>query len=194
MTEVRRGLTDLTWPKSTERLVLRPMTADDVDAVWVYRSEPEASTWLERLDTERDSIEQHLLNRDGDPQLVAEFDDDVIGDLMIAVRDGWSQEEVRDSAAGVEAELGWVFTPEQGGNGLATEAVEEVLRICFEDLGLRRVVADCFDGNEPSWRLMERVGMRREGHAVRESLHREHGWLDRYSYALLADDWRARSR
>ena len=194
MTEVRRGLTDLTWPKRTDRLVLRPMTADDVDAVWVYRSEPEASTWLERLDTERDSIEQHLLNRDGDPQLVVEFDDDVIGDLMIAVRDGWSQEEVRDSAAGVEAELGWVFTPEQGGNGLATEAVEEVLRICFEDLGLRRVVADCFDGNEPSWRLMERVGMRREGHAVRESLHREHGWLDRYSYALLADDWRARPR
>jgi RimJ/RimL family protein N-acetyltransferase len=170
------------------------MTADDVDAVWVYRSEPEASEWLERLDSERDSIEQHLLHRDGDPQLVVEFDDDVIGDLMIAVQDGWSQAEVGDSAAGVEAELGWVFTPEQGGNGLATEAVEEVLRICFEDLGLRRVVADCFDGNEPSWRLMERVGMRREGHAVRESLHREHGWLDRYSYALLADDWRARPR
>lgn len=194
MTEARRGLTDLTWPRRTDRLVLRPMTADDVDAVWVYRSEPEASQWLERLDTERDSIEQHLLNRDGDPQLVVELDDDVVGDLMIAVRDGWSQAEVSDSAAGAEAELGWVFAPDHGGNGLATEAVEEVLRICFEDLGLRRVVADCFDDNEPSWRLMERVGMRREGHAVRDSLHRERGWCDRFTYALLADDWRARSR
>jgi RimJ/RimL family protein N-acetyltransferase len=36
---------------------------------------------------------------------------------------------------------------------------------------------------------MERVGMRREIHAVRESLHRSGRWLDTVGYALLADEW-----
>jgi RimJ/RimL family protein N-acetyltransferase len=70
--------------------------------------------------------------------------------------------------------------------------VREVLRVCFEDLGLRRVTAECFAENEASWRLMERVGMRRETHTVRESLHRSGEWLDGFGYALLADEWRDR--
>jgi RimJ/RimL family protein N-acetyltransferase len=47
-----------------------------------------------------------------------------------------------------------------------------------------------FTDNTTSWRLMERVGMRRETCAVRESLHRSGEWLDGYGYALLADEWR----
>ncbi len=41
----------------------------------------------------------------------------------------------------------------------------------------------------PSWRLMERVGMRRELHAVRESLHRSGRWLDTVGYAILDEEW-----
>lgn len=70
----------------------------------------------------------------------------------------------------------------------------EILRICFTDLGLRRVVAHCFARNEASWRLMERVGMRREAHTVEDSLHAELGWLDGYSYAILAREWERRDR
>jgi RimJ/RimL family protein N-acetyltransferase len=51
------------------------------------------------------------------------------------------------------------------------------------------VTANCFADNVASWRLMERVGMRRELHAVRESLHRSGKWLDGLGYALLADEW-----
>ena len=61
-------------------------------------------------------------------------------------------------------------------------------------LGARRVVADCFAANEASWRLMERVGMRREQHHVEDSLHAELGWLDGLGYALLATEWRAAGR
>jgi hypothetical protein len=43
--------------------------------------------------------------------------------------------------------------------------------------------------NDTSWRLMERVGMRRETHAVRESLHRSGRWLDTVAYAVLTDEW-----
>ena len=63
-----------------------------------------------------------------------------------------------------------------------------------EDLGLRRVVATCFADNEPSWRLMERIGMRREQHAVKDALHRSGAWLDSYGYALLATEWATRRR
>ncbi len=113
----------------------------------------------------------------------------VIGDLMLRRRDAWGQHEVAEEARGVEAELGWVLDPAYAGNGYATEAVGELIRHCFEDLGLRRVVADCFLANEASWRLMERLGMRREVHAVGDSLHRSGRWMDTVGYALLAEEW-----
>jgi RimJ/RimL family protein N-acetyltransferase len=85
-----------------------------------------------------------------------------------------------------QAELGWVLDPAHTGHGYETEALRELLRLCFDELDLRRVVAKCFSDNEASWRLMERLGMRRELHAVRASLHRSGEWLDVYGYAMLA--------
>ena len=89
----------------------------------------------------------------------------------------------------MEAELGWVLDPALTGHGYATEAVRELLRHCFEDLGLHRVTANCFLENDASWRLMERIGMRRELHTLRESLHRSGRWLDGLGYAILDDEW-----
>ena len=57
-------------------------------------------------------------------------------------------------------------------------------------LRLRRVVATCFADDERSWRLMERVGMRREVYAVDDALHRSGRWLDGFGYALLAEEWK----
>jgi RimJ/RimL family protein N-acetyltransferase len=91
----------------------------------------------------------------------------------------------------VQADLGCGLGPGYSGRGYATEAVREVLRICFEELGLRRVTADCFADNVASRRLMERVGMRREAYTVRDSLHRSGAWLDGMAYALLQEEWRA---
>jgi RimJ/RimL family protein N-acetyltransferase len=96
---------------------------------------------------------------------------------------------VAESGRNTQAELGWVLDPAFTGRGLATEAVDALLRVCFEEFGVRRVVANCFLGNVSSWRLMERVGMRRETHAVADSLHRTGQWLDTVSYALLKDEW-----
>ena len=75
------------------------------------------------------------------------------------------------------------------GDGYATEAVRALLHICFEDLGLRRVTAACFAENTTSWHLMERLGMRREMHAVADALHRSGKWLGTYGYALRRDEW-----
>jgi len=62
----------------------------------------------------------------------------------------------------------------------------------FVELGLRRVYAQCFADNAASWRIMEKLGMRREEYAVRDSLHRSGQWMDGMRYAILSDEWRAR--
>jgi Acetyltransferase (GNAT) domain len=124
--------------------------------------------------------------------VVIELDGDLIGNVLVRVEDPWAQLEVQSEAAGAQAEIGWVLHADHVGHGYATEAVEAVLRICFQVLGLRRVTAGCFAGNTASWKLMERVGMRRELHAVRDALHRSGEWMDSFEYALLADEWTTR--
>jgi RimJ/RimL family protein N-acetyltransferase len=188
-----QDLSAVAWPARTARLVIRPATASDLDATWEIRRSPSVSEWLGHDFTDRDVYADRFLAPDRlATTLVVELDGRIIGDLMLLVEDPWSQADVAERAKGVQAMLGWVLDPAYGGQGYATEAVAEVLRICFDDLGLRRVRALCFADNEPSWRLMERLGMRREEYAVRDSLHRTRGWLDGMSYALLADEWRER--
>ena len=177
------------WPVRTERLVLRPLAEGDVQKIFVYRSRPSVAEWIGGTATDVDSLAERF--GDGATAVIVEHDGRLIGDLMVKIQDAYAQREVADEAVATEAELGWVFDPAHHGRGLATEAIRALFRICFEDLGLRRVVALCFAANEPSWRLMERVGMRREAHNVKDSLHRDHGWQDGYVYALLADEWRA---
>ena len=186
------GLGAIAWPIRTERLAIRPATEADGPATWHYRRQESVTLWITRAQPDRelylaDFTEPSRLAK----TLVIELDGSVIGDLMLAIEDAWAQAEVRDRARAVQAELGWSLDPAYTGNGYATEAVAELIRICFEELHLRRVIAQCFADNESSWRLMERVGMRRESHDVRGSLHRSGEWLDGLTYAMLADEWRS---
>ena len=179
------------WPVDTPRLTLRPATAADVGPTWHYRQLEAVSRWLVRQPLAAEDYRvQFEVPESLAKTLVIELHGEVIGDLMVTVEDGWAQAEVAEQARRVQAELGWVLHPDHAGHGYASEAVRELIRLCFEELGLRRVTANCFADNEASWRLMERVGMRREIHTVRESLHRSGRWLDGLGYALLADEWR----
>jgi RimJ/RimL family protein N-acetyltransferase len=188
-----QDLSAVAWPLRTARLTVRPATTDDVEATWRIRRLPEVGRWITRWPTERAAYAEAYCDPDRlSCTLVYERDGTVIGDLMLRVEDAWAQTEVADDARGVQAELGWTLDPALGGHGYATEAVAELVRACFEELGLRRVLANCFADNTASWRLMERLGMRREEYAVRDSLHRTRGWLDGLSYAMLADEWRER--
>jgi RimJ/RimL family protein N-acetyltransferase len=179
------------WPVRTERLVLRRLADGDMPRIFAYRSRPDVAEWIGSTSTDVDSLAERF--GDGATAVVVELDGQLIGDLMVRARDAYGQREVAQQAAGVEAELGWTFDPAHHGRGLATEAIGALIGICFDDLGLHRVVAACFCANEPSWRLMERIGMRREAHHVKDSLHRDHGWQDEYVYALLADEWPRRT-
>jgi RimJ/RimL family protein N-acetyltransferase len=185
-------LATISWPVRTERLLLRRATRDDLDATWRFRRLPEVHDWLGAATETYDAYRERFLREKRlAALLIIEFDGRVIGDLMLKIEDGWAQEEVADQAKGIQGELGWALDPAFSGRGYATEAVRALVDLCFGPLGLHRVHADCFLDNEPSWRLMERLGMRRELHAVKESLHRTKGWLDGLSYALLAEEWPA---
>ncbi|KGN30515.1 hypothetical protein N802_06780 [Knoellia sinensis KCTC 19936] len=182
-------LAGLAWPKRTERLSLRRARADDAEATWQFRRLDSVGRWQTHGPMD---LEDHR-SRFAEPDalavtLVVELDGEVIGDLMLRVQDAWGQAEVQDDARGTQAELAWTLHPACEGNGYATEAVRELIRICFSELGIRRIVAECFAGNDRSWRLMERVGMRRELHAVRDALHRSGEWMDTLGYALLRSD------
>ena len=182
--------TDLLWPARTRRLTIRPLELDDFEVVQGYRRVASVDRWMTTSATDREAYRKKFEEAVEQVKVFAiQLDGEVIGDLMLRVEDPWAMTEVQEVARGVQAELGWCLKPECQGHGYATEAVTELIRICFEDLGLRRVTASCFADNEASWRLMERVHMRREQHTVRDSLHRSEGWLDGYGYALLADEW-----
>ena len=185
-----RELADVEWPVSTPRLTLRRATVDDADAVLSYRGSPLVTEWLGP--PPEDFHERFTAPERLELLLIIERDGDIIGDLMVRIGDAWSPPQQAAAAKGVQAELGWSLRAEETGKGYATEAVEAAVRICFEDLGLHRVTASCFVGNEPSYRLMERIGMRRETHAVKEALHPSGEWMDGYEYALLAEEWRHR--
>ena len=176
---------------STERLSLRRATPEDAEAVLSYRRLPHVAEWLG--DPPDDFPSRFAEPERLDVQLVIERSGAVIGDLMVKVGDAWAPARMVDQARGAQAELGWSLRPEERGKGYATEAVEAALRICFEVMGLRRVTASCFAANAPSYRVMERVGMRREAHTVADALHPSGEWMDGYGYALLAEQWRRRN-
>ena len=178
----------------TQRLTLRAATVGDADPTWSYRRLDVVNEWLTDRPGDLDAYRELFV----EPGRLASTvvvtlghgaAAPVIGDLMLRREDAWAQSEVADRGRAAQAELGWALDPAHTGRGYATEAVRELLRACFVDLGVRRATATCFLANTASWRLMERVGMRRELHAVGESLHRSGRWLDTVGYALLAEEW-----
>ena len=187
------SLDDLDWPVRTERLLLRRATRDDLDAVHRIRSLPGVSDWLTTAADDRDAfLEAYGAAARLAGMVIVELDGEVVGDLMLAVQDSWAQTEVRELAAGRQVELGWVIDPAVQGRGLATEAARALLALAFDHLGAHRVTASCFAANEASWRMMERLGMRRESAGRRDGLHRSGEWMDGLEYALLADEWAER--
>lgn len=179
------------WPVRTERLRLRRCRIEDAEATWRFRRLPEVAEWITAAPASLEDYRTHFL----EParlahSLVIELAEEpsVIGDIMIRIEDAWGQAEIVAQARGTQAELGWTLDPAFGGRGYATEAVGAVIDLCFGTLGLRRLHAECFADNEPSWRLMKRLGMRREAHTRKDSLHRSGRWLDGLTYALLAEE------
>jgi RimJ/RimL family protein N-acetyltransferase len=183
----------VTWPRRTERLTIRPATATDLRAVFEIRTLPAVGEWMpDRPDSYEDFVLRTGKHDSLPRTLVVELDGVVIGDLYLHVSDPWAQAEAKDRIKDQQqAEIGWVLDPAHQGRGYVTEAMTELVRVCFEELGIRRLTASAFNDNGASLAVMERLGMRRETHGILDSFHRDLGWVDSATFALLVDEWRA---
>ncbi|SFS16520.1 Protein N-acetyltransferase, RimJ/RimL family [Agrococcus baldri] len=160
-------------PIRTDRLVLRTLRPDDLDAVRAYRNAPGQRRWTYN----RDQTEAELMAwtagdapvflRDGDAmQLGIELDGRLVGDLMVRIT----------SLASRQAELGWTVAAEAQGKGVATEAAQAALELAFA-LGAHRVSAQLDEQNVASRRVAERIGMAVEGRFVEDEVNPATGEL-----------------
>jgi len=179
------------YPLRTERLILRPFTRGDVDAVYAYRRREDVARYLFDVALSRDECALAVQQRIGQVAFEAEGDKIVLAVELAAnaaligeVSLIWRNVDAR------QAEVGWIFDPDYQGRGYATEAANAMLDLAFGPGDIHRVAARCDVRNEASWRLMERLGMRREAH------FREHGlfkgrWDEEFFHAVLRAEWRA---
>jgi len=72
--------------------------------------------------------------------------------------------------------------------GFAAEAVNSVLKFCFEMIGLHRIIASCDSRNVAAQRLFEKVGMRREGQFRKDHVV-DGEWMDTVWNAILAEEY-----
>ncbi|MEO8884233.1 MAG: GNAT family protein [Devosia sp.] len=176
-------------PIETERLILRPFTRGDVDAVFAYRQREDVARFLFDGPMTRESCAEAVQLRVRQISL-AEEDDRITlaverragGELIGEVTTIWR------SVADRQGEVGYIFNPDFQHNGYATEAVRALITMSFGELDLHRIYARCDTRNVASFQLMERLGMRREAHFREHKLIRG-TWDDQYIYAILQSEW-----
>jgi RimJ/RimL family protein N-acetyltransferase len=184
----------VSFPKRTERLVLRQVREDDIDRLLEFRNKPDVYQWLMKTVVDTEAFRaawMRTLTEPHDHSTVVELDGVVIGTASLEVEDAMGQDGGEPSR-GAEAHIGYVLDPVYAGQGYATEIATELLRIAIEELGVHRVYAGCFADNTASARVLEKIGMRREQYGVQDSWHAELGWIDGCTYALLAEEWAGR--
>jgi len=178
-------------PIETERLILRPFTSDDFDALYAYQSRPDVTRWLE-WDTRTEAEVRDALARK--MQSVAIVDEGDVLALAMERRDtGELIGDVILHLASVEhrtGEIGYIVHPDHQGHGFASEACREVLRIAFEGVRLHRVIGRLESRNVASARVLQKLGMRREARFVDNEMIKGE-WTGEDVYAILDREWRA---
>jgi len=179
-------------PLETERTIIRRFEDRDVADILAYSKHP-------RGDFHRRQNVGWKRTRAGvrtwwEPMIDRPVDEETkwLG-LVVEVKDvgrvvgnvGFSVKKILDHR---EAMIGWIVGRDYEGNGYITEAATALIDFLFLGEGFHRVYAMTSIDNQRSWAVMERLGMRREAHFVRNCLH-DGDWVDEYVYAILASEW-----
>ena len=171
---------------TTDRLLLSPPVAADIPNIVRLAGNEAVSRTTANLPhpyAEADAV--HWLNaankgRAAGTQHVFAIRDKTTGELMGGI--GLHVNKVFNIA-----ELGyWVGQP-YWGKGYVTEAAREILRFAFGPLGLRKVEAHYMAVNPASGRVMEKIGMQREG-LLRQHIERDGVVNDVIVYGVLAEE------
>ena len=174
----------------TTRLRLRRFTDADLALFMAYRNDPEVAryqSWEGITASEaRAFFQEQQKVQPGMPdqwfQIAIELKETgtLVGDCALKV------EEYDER----QAEIGYTLARAYQGLGVASEAVSRVLDYAFLTLGLHRVIAITDCENRASITLLERLGLRREGHFL-QNVWFKGKWADEYLYAMLQEEWRS---
>jgi RimJ/RimL family protein N-acetyltransferase len=175
----------------TPRLLARSFDAADVDAFVAYRAEPDVAryqSWSDfTLERGKEFVESLRGATPGVPgewfqfALEGRSSGALVGDLALKL----------DADEPRQAEVGFTIAPGHQGKGYATEALEALLEYAFDSFSLHRVVAITDALNAPAAALLERVGLRREGHFI-ENVFFKGAWGSEFLFAVLEREWSAR--
>lgn len=178
----------------TERLLLRPLSERDVEAMVAYRSRVDVCRYVPFTPMSPEDVAERIATQWARTELTDEGQaltlgvevletGRLVGDVVLF----WHS---RLHGGG---ELGYVLNPDHGGHGYATEAAVEMMRFGFEAVGLHRIVARVDERNTPSARLLSRLGMRQEARLVQNEFFKGE-WTTELDFAILADEWEAPER
>jgi len=175
---------------TTDRLILREFVERDWPAVLAYQTDPlylRYYHWTERTEADvRAFVQMFLAQQQAQPRLkfqlavILKAEEQLIGNCGIRL----------DEPDGHKANIGYELAPPYWGQGYATEAAQVIVAFGFSELRVHRIEADCIAENIGSVRVLEKLGMRREGH-LRENEWIKNRWWDTFLYGLLVDEWRA---
>jgi RimJ/RimL family protein N-acetyltransferase len=176
----------------SDRLRVRRFEPGDAEALAVYRSDPDVARYQSwgasfSLESANELIAEYAGEHDDGPgwyQWAVERVDHpgIVGDIGVNLQHDRMQ-----------AVIGYTIARAFQGRGYATEIIARLLDHLLVERGLHRVTAECDTRNQASIRLLERLGLRREGH-LRSSTWINGEWCDDYIYAMLRDEWvRARA-
>ncbi len=174
----------------TPRLVIRRFEPGDLPALLAYRNDPDVAryqSWETMSEQEGRSLIAEQRNEEpGAPLSWFQFafalrsTGELIGDAMLHVG---SDPRL--------AEIGYTLAAAHQKQGYGQEAVRAIIAYAFTTLPLHRIHALLDVRNTPSARLLERVGMRREGHFLQNAWYKGE-WCDEFEYALLRSEWESR--
>ena len=174
-------------PLETERLLLRPVRRGDAADFYAYASDPEVARhvlWRAHRSLSETRAVIRMIRRqywNAEPSLYAivlRSSGRMIGTIGF---NAWDEEHL-------SAEVGYSLAREFWHQGLATEALQALLGLCFDRMGLHRVEGMHELDNPASGRVMEHCGMRREG-VLRGRIRNKGAWKDVCLYAILAEEW-----
>jgi RimJ/RimL family protein N-acetyltransferase len=171
---------------ATERLVLRPFAATDLDAFVAYRRDPAVARYQSwdgsfGRDDAAGMLDPPALGTPGawvQLAITAREDGALLGDCGVRV--------LADQPA--TAELGITLAPPGQGRGVAREALDAVIGTLFAEHGMHRVFAEADDRNAAVHRLLERLGFRCEARLVEADWFKGE-WTTLRIYAVLAREW-----
>jgi len=173
---------------TTPRLSIRPFQPSDLDTYASYHGKPGVYRYLyselptpEALTSRFNELLHPRFQEAGDEfrlAVVREDDATVLGEVLLKLT----------SVNARQAEVGYIFDPEQAGQGYATEAVGRLITFGFKELGLHRIFARLDVLNVGSIGVVERLGLRREAHFFENDRFND-VWGDEYVYAVLAREW-----